>query len=68
MVDAKVRNGKGRGTKSPDIDHADVDVDDHNVADDGGDGDGCGHEKMMWEREGLGCKFIPKSLAIVHNL
>ncbi|KAM1348245.1 hypothetical protein PS1_002438 [Malus domestica] len=67
----------GRGTASSgkdvdDSDHKDHDDgnEDDNVVEgdeeeDGGEG---GKERMMWERERVGCKSMPMSLAMVASL
>lgn len=75
------REGKGRGTASFGKDHKEdeSDVDDHvdegceeeddeEVVVDDCDGDDEGYEKMMWERDGVGFKSIPMSLAMEANL
>ncbi|KAL6992980.1 hypothetical protein U1Q18_011094 [Sarracenia purpurea var. burkii] len=70
------REGNGRGTASFGSDQDEEDdetgVDDqkdgYDDDEDGEDGDDGGHEKMMWERDGLGNKSIPTSLANVASL
>lgn len=74
-MEAVEREGKGRGTvssgkdvdESDDDDHEYVDGDDEDGDDDDDDGGG-GYERMMWERDGVGCKSMPMSLAMVASL
>lgn len=76
-TEAVEREGKGRGTVSSGKQVEDSDDDDHvDGNEDGDDGDGeeeeeeedDGYERMMWERDGVGCKSMPMSLAMVASL
>lgn len=76
-IGAAERQGKGRGTASSGKDVDDSDDEDHDDGNEDGDaveGDeeedsgGGGKERMMWERDGVGCKSMPMSLAMVASL
>lgn len=61
--DAVAKEGNGSGTVSF-HECEDEDEEEDDAHDDGGDG----HEKMMWERDGLGLRSMPIALAIEANL
>lgn len=69
--------GNGRGTASFGKEWEESEEDDHDIGngDDGdeeeevdGDDDEDGYAKMMWERDGVGYKSMPMSLAMVASL
>lgn len=77
--EAVVREGNGRGTASFGKEWEESEEDDHDIGngDDGdgddeeevdGDDDEDGYAKMMWERDGVGYKSMPMSLAMVASL
>lgn len=75
-IEAVEREGKGRGTVSSGKQVEDSDDDDHVDGNEDGDGEDGeeeeeeddGYERMMWERDGVGCKSMPMSLAMVASL